>query len=81
VADSGGGAVVDAADQGRLFKLAVEALNVQMWYVPGEGFLVRVVARRQGDTWTEAERTEYTHLSAPELVDVVDSELGRLLGL
>lgn len=67
--------------QERLFRLAVEAINVQVTFVPGEGWSMRAGWRRQDECWSDAQRVEYSHLTTPELVDVIDAELGRALGM
>lgn len=66
-------------DQDRLFRLAVEALAMTARYVPREGWTVSLRARRGDETWDEGERHDYTHLTSPELVDVLDAELTRWL--
>lgn len=67
-------------DQIRLFRLAVESLNIQATFVPGHGWRLSAGARRQDETWSEAQRDEYSGLTTPELVDVLLEALPRLLG-
>lgn len=67
-------------DQLRMFRLAVEAVNVQCVHVPGQGWRLSVGARRQDESWPEAGRDEYCNLSTDELLDVLLEVLPRLLG-
>lgn len=67
--------------QERLFRLALEAVHVQMQFEVARGWKLVVGARRGDEEWPDAERREYTHLSTPELVDVLECELGRLFAL
>lgn len=63
----------------RLFRLAVEVLHLHCHHVPGEGWSVALMTRRQGEPWTDADRVEYSHLTTRELFDVLDMELARAL--
>lgn len=69
------------SDQPRLFNLGIEALHVTILHRPNMGWSVTVSARRQGDTWGDEQGRRYEGLSRGELLDVVDGELSRILGL
>lgn len=60
---------------GRLFKLAVEALVVTAVFEPGEGWRVTVASRRQGEAWADARKVRYDRLSSAELEDVLALEI------
>lgn len=69
------------ADQPALFEAAVEAVSVgAFWTHPG-GWSASVVARRSGQCWHLAARSEYGQLSSDELVDVLLAELALALGV
>ena len=68
-------------DQERLFRLALEALSVRASYRPGKGWELVVNSRRGDETWEEAPSRTYTHLSTPELFDVIVADLERALNL
>ena len=67
--------------QERLFELAVEAGTIALAFRPGEGWYLRVAMRRGGQEWSEVDGRTYWGLSTPEMVDVIDAELMRQLGL
>lgn len=66
-------------DNLRLFDGAPEVMHLQAVYVVPDGWRLQVIMRREGEHWSNALREEYSHLTSPELVDVVDSVLGKLL--
>ena len=68
-------------DQSRLFKLALESLNVHATHTGHQGWRLSVGGRRQGDAWSESPTRVYEFLSTPELFDVIVVELERLLDL
>jgi hypothetical protein len=63
----------------RLFVLAPEAFHCQATFVAGAGWRLRVGMRRQGESWSDAALTEYSHLSTAELLDVICAEASRHL--
>ena len=65
----------------RMFRLAVEAINVMTHSEPGRGWVVSIRARRQGDSWDESYRADYDSLTSPEMADTVLAEIERELGL
>ncbi len=62
-----------------LYRTAVTDLHVQAHHSVGRGWEVRVGARRQLETWGEADKSSYDFLSTAELLDVVCAALGRIL--
>lgn len=68
-------------EQERLFRLAMEAITFQAHYRPGEGWTVRVRARRGDETWEQSREGVYSHLNAAELATAVACELETALGL
>jgi hypothetical protein len=68
-------------DQQRLFRLAPEAMFVTANYVPGEGWRLTASMRRQDEPWSSAYRVTYSHLTSPELSDVILSEFGEGLAI
>jgi len=65
--------------QDRLFRLAVESVNVNANHVAGEGWSVTITSRRQGEQWDESGASTYSSLSTAELLDVIDAELSTRL--
>jgi len=63
----------------RLFRLALEALVVNCFYEPSEGWRANVIAHRQGEPWSDAEESMYFRLSSAELMDVICEEVSRRL--
>lgn len=66
--------------QQRLFRLALEAIVIQAFYEPAEGWRLRVITHRQGEPWTDADETLYFRLSSSELADVLAAEALHQLG-
>ena len=62
-------------EQGRMFRLAHEAVVVQAHFRRGEGWHVVVQMRRGDETWEQARSGVYSHLSTVELVTAIESEL------
>lgn len=62
--------------QVRLFRLAPESIAVQAFHVPGEGWRLRVLVRRQGESFEEAHDVSYDRLTTEELLDVISADLG-----
>lgn len=69
------------SEQQRLFRFAVEDLHASAHFVPGQGWMLAIWARRGGEANDQAYRVRYSYLTTPELVDAIDGELGALLGL
>lgn len=65
--------------EGRLFVGAPEAMHVQATYVHGQGWHLSLGVRLAGERWDEAYRVTYTHLTTPELADVIGEETSRQL--
>jgi hypothetical protein len=63
----------------RLFRLAPEAFTASAHFVPGEGWHCTVQMRRGDETWLDAYRADYDHLSTGELVDILDAECATLM--
>jgi hypothetical protein len=55
----------------RLFRLAYEAIALTANYRPGEGWRLTVTARRQDESWSEAQQVVYDRLTTDELADVI----------
>lgn len=72
---------MDMTDQPRLFRLAVEALNVHAHFEPGYGWVMGISVRRQGEGNSEGHHATYRNLTTSELVDVICAELLGQLGL
>lgn len=68
-------------EQERLFRLAVEAVNVHARFEPGVGWLCTVGYRRQDERWDSAYRASYAALATPELLEVICAEMEKALGL
>lgn len=68
-------------EQTRLFRLAPEAMTAQAHYRPGEGWVLVVRVRRGDESWEEASEGFYSHLVTSELLDVLQADLERALGL
>lgn len=58
--------------QSALFVGAPEALTIGAHYEHGYGWVLTLRMRRQGQQWLEASREDYSHLTTPELMDVLD---------
>lgn len=58
----------------------VDAFHIQCLHHFAEGWSVRVGARLNGQTWSQADVREYSFLSTSELLDVLAAELDRTLG-
>ena len=67
--------------QERLFRLAVEAMHLQCTFEGSSGWRLNVAYRRQDESWPDAYRVCYSHLSSTELADALGEELTRALGL
>jgi len=67
--------------QERLFRLALDCLNVHAVHMGKQGWRVSVGGRRGDETWEDARTRVYEFLSTPELFDVIVVELERLLDL
>jgi len=68
-------------DQLPLFVGAPVVLNVHATHTAGEGWTVEVATRRDGQSWDDARRTQYSHLTTPELFDACEMEIAQQLGL
>ena len=69
------------ADQERLFRLALDALNVHAIHMGRQGWRVSIGGRRGDEDWPAAQTRVYDFLSTPELFDVIVCELEQLLDL
>lgn len=67
--------------QMRLFRLAPEVVSCHATFVGGEGWRLRIVVRRQDESFGDAYVCDYSHLSTAELLDVISAEAGTQLGL
>lgn len=67
--------------QERLFRLAVEAMHLQVTFEGASGWHLSVGYRRQDEEWSDAYRCDYDHLTTPELAQVMVEELSRALGI
>jgi len=65
--------------QERLFRLALDALNVHAYHMGQQGWRVTIGGRRGDEEWADARTRVYEFLSTPELFDVIVVELERLL--
>lgn len=68
-------------DQERLFRLAHEAIAISARFVAGHGWEVHITARRGDETWEQARKGVYSHLSTYELYTAITSELEAQLGI
>jgi len=67
--------------QERLFRLALETLNVHAVHMGQQGWRVTVGGRRGDEEWADTRTRVYDFLSTPELFDVIVVELERMLDL
>jgi len=65
-------------EQERLFRLAVDAINVHASHEGGRGWRVGIRARRGDEEWSDVAGRDYTYLSTDELLDVIAAELERI---
>lgn len=63
----------------RLFRLAPEAMHLQATFVAGQGWHLSIAMRRGDESWTDAYKATYSHLSTPELADTICSEVEHQL--
>jgi hypothetical protein len=68
-------------DQGRLFRLAPEALAINAYYEGPRGWTLTIRMRRQGELWTDSLSEQYSGLSTSELADVIDASTCKALGI
>jgi hypothetical protein len=61
--------------------LAIEDIALSVHHAGIDGWTLRLCHRRQGDEWSDSRPVVYTRLGTSELVDVIEAELERLLGL
>jgi len=66
-------------EQDRLFRLAHAGYSLNAYYVPREGWLLVVRARRGDEAWDECESISYSNLTTAELVDTMDAHATRTL--
>lgn len=66
-------------DQQRLFTLAVEAVALTAVHDGAAGWRLMITLRRQGESWADVERVDYSHMTTQELLDVVCVELENRL--
>jgi len=64
--------------EARLFRLALEAIHLQATFIAGQGWHLSVGARRGDESWQEAYRANYSHLSTDELLQVIVEEATAL---
>ena len=62
-----------------LFVGAPEAMHLQCTFVGGQGWHLSFAMRREGEQWENVRRTEYTHMSTAEAIDVICNEVSDLL--
>lgn len=62
-----------------LFVGAPEAMHLLCTFVGGQGWSLSFAMRRDGESWATVRRTEYTHLSTAEAIDVICNEVSDLL--
>lgn len=72
---------MDGVTQQRLFRLAPEAIVVQAHFQPGEGWRLSLQVRRGDEGWADVAPGFYSHLTTPELLDVILADLSTQLGL
>lgn len=65
--------------QMNLSRTALDNLHIQCAYRFGYGWDMTIGARRNGQTWGEAERRSYEYLTSDELAQVICDEVARLL--
>jgi len=58
----------------RVLRLGLEQVILQATYEPGYGWRLLVVARHQGESFDDGERSTYQCLSNRELLDVIECE-------
>jgi len=68
-------------DQPRLFRAAPDAIAVHAHWSWPEGWHLRVMVKRADETYRDCTKADYDGLSAAELIDALDAELGAALGL
>lgn len=59
---------------------ALDAVHVQIAYRLGHGWDVVIGSRRNGESWSQADRRGYDYLTTEELADVLHQEVERLFG-
>lgn len=65
----------------RLFRLAVDAIDISAHHEGRDGWHLRVRFRRADESWGDVEPTVYSHLTTSELLDVITAEFATHLGL
>lgn len=58
--------------QDRLFRLAHAGYALNAYYVPREGWVLIIRARRGDEAWQDTEPVSYSHLTTSELCDVME---------
>lgn len=59
----------------RLFRGPVSAVHVSAHFEIPQGWSATVLARRDGELWSDSDREHYHCLTTDELVDVLQAEL------
>lgn len=65
----------------RLFRLAVDAIDVSAHHEGRDGWHLRLRVRRADEPWSEVDAVTYSHLTTSELLDVMAAHLSGELGL
>jgi len=68
-------------DQPRMFRLAVDAIDVSAFYEHRIGWHLCVRTRRADESWGDVQPELYERLTTDELVDVIEASLRNELGL
>lgn len=59
-------------DQGRLFRLAHAGYSLNAYYVPREGWMLIIRARRADEAWEDTQPVTYSCLTTAELCDAME---------
>jgi hypothetical protein len=68
-------------EQARLFRLAPEGINLSAYYEGGHGWTLIARMRRGDETWDAGTDERYSHMTSPELADVLAALVDGWLAL
>ena len=67
--------------QGRMFRLAIDALDISAFYEHRIGWHLSIRMRRGDESWGDVQPELYDRLSTDELADVIATSVAEQLGL
>lgn len=73
--------MADAREPMELFPREVDAIAVNLWFVPGRGWRLSIAAKREGETFHQGRQEKYEDLTLQEALQVLDADVSSLTRL